>query len=57
MENVPNITLSMDKISQKKLRDIARKERRSISQQVILMMEHYIECEETWKQHSKDKVK
>jgi hypothetical protein len=38
-----NITLSIDKENQKKLRDIAKKERRSISQQVILMMEFYIE--------------
>ena len=45
MRKMPNITLSMDKESQKKLRDIAQKERRSISQQVILMMEYYLENE------------
>lgn len=42
MKKMPNITLSMDKESQKKLRDIAQKERRSISQQVIRMMEYYL---------------
>jgi len=43
MDKMPNITLSIDKENQKKLRDIAKKERRSISQQVILMMECYLE--------------
>jgi Ribbon-helix-helix protein, copG family. len=43
METMPNITLSMDKDNQKKLREIAQKERRSISKQVIVMMEQYIE--------------
>ena len=43
MSNMPNITLSMDKDNQKKLRETAKKERRSISQQVILMMEYYLE--------------
>lgn len=41
-KSMPNITLSIDKENQKKLRDVAQKERRSISQQVILMMEFYL---------------
>jgi len=49
MDKMPNITLSMDNESQKKLRGTAKKERRSISQQVIVMMEYYLE--------NKDKVK
>ena len=49
MKKMPNITLSIDGENQKKLREIAKKERRSISQQVIVMMEYYID--------SKDKVK
>jgi len=49
MKKMPNMTLSIDKESQEKLREIAKNERRSISQQVILMMEFYIE--------NKDKVK
>jgi len=39
---MPNITLSMSKENQDKLRDIAKKERRSMSQQVIVMMEQYL---------------
>jgi len=39
---MPNITLSIDKDNQKKLRDIAEEERRSISKQVIFMLEYYI---------------
>ncbi len=43
MKKMPNITLSMDKENQKKLRELAKKENRSISKQVIQMMEFYIE--------------
>lgn len=46
MDKMPNITLSIDKDSQKKLRDAAKKERRSISQQVIVMMEYYLKNKE-----------
>jgi len=42
MKNMPNITLSIDKENQKKLREISQKERRSISQHVIFMMEFYL---------------
>jgi len=42
-KSMPNITLSIDKKNQEILRDVAQKERRSISQQVILMMEFYLE--------------
>ena len=41
-QNMPNITLSMDKGNQELLRKIAKAERRSISKQVIVMMESYI---------------
>ncbi len=43
MGTMPNMTLSIDKQNQDKLREIAAKERRSISQQVIYMMEFYLE--------------
>ena len=46
MEAMPNITLSIDKDNQKKLRELAQRERRSISKQVIVMMEYYIEHKE-----------
>jgi len=39
---MPNITLSMSNENQKKLRESAKKDRRSISQQVIVMMECYL---------------
>jgi hypothetical protein len=42
---VPNITLSIPKEEQDRLRKLANKERRSISQQVIYMMDYYIEKE------------
>lgn len=42
MNRMPNITLSMPKEDQERLREIANKERRSISQQVIFMMDFYI---------------
>ena len=49
MNKMPNITLSIDKENQKKLRDVAKKERRSISQQVIVMMEYYLENKDSIK--------
>ena len=49
MEKMANITLSMDKNIQEKLRDISKKERRSISQQVVFMMEFYIKFKDNVK--------
>ena len=45
-KEMPNITLSMDKKSQEKLRELAKKEHRSLSQQVVYMMECYAEGKE-----------
>jgi len=42
MDAMPNITLSIDKDNQEILRSLANKERRSISKQVIVMMEYYL---------------
>jgi len=42
MDKMPNITLSINKDDQQKLRELAAQERRSISQQVIYMMEEYV---------------
>ena len=42
MRNMPNITLYMKKEYQDQLKQLAKKEHRSTSQQVIHMMEYYI---------------
>jgi len=52
-----NVTISLSKEDKKKLDDLAAMENRKRSNQIVHMMEHYIECEETWKLHRKDKVK
>jgi len=42
MKGMPNMTLSLTKEDQDKIRKIAEQERRSISQQVVIMTEFYL---------------
>jgi len=55
-KKMPNVTISLNKEDKKKLDDLAAMENRKRSNQIVHMMEHYIECEEPWKRY-KDKVK